>query len=127
MRILQTNLGRGRAAQNLAFATAKQSNIDILIISEPNKNIVRGSEWIKDRQSNVAILFTNKKVEVRKVEHGEGYVYLRINCGAIYCCYISPNISMRECEDKVDEIMGSVRRRKEECIILGDINSKSIQ
>ncbi|KAK9729971.1 Endonuclease-reverse transcriptase [Popillia japonica] len=144
MRILQTNLGRGRAALNLAFATAKQSNIDILIISEPNKNIVRGSEWIKDRQSNVAILFTNKKVEVKKVEHAEGYVYLRINCGAIYCCYISPNISMincgaiyccyispnismREYEDKVDEIMCSVRRRKEECIILGDINSKSIQ
>lgn len=66
-------------------------------------------------------------MEVRKVERSEGYVYFRINCSAIYCYYISANISIKEYKNKVNKIIDSVYRKKEECIILGDINSKSIQ
>lgn len=127
VKLLQTNLGRTRAAHDLAYATAKHMNVDILIISEPNKNLMEGSEWIKDNRGDVAVLFINKAVEVAKVEPGEGQIYLRLKHCAVWCCYISPNIHMEEYKERVDQIMGRVRQRCEQAIVLGDINSKSVQ
>lgn len=46
---------------------------------------------------------------------------------AIYCCYIAPNITMEKYEEKVNEVMKQVRHRNEESIILGNINTKSVQ
>ncbi|KAK9729861.1 hypothetical protein QE152_g15703 [Popillia japonica] len=81
MKILQANLRRGRAAHDIAYASAKEIGADILIVGEPNKNTVRGSDWIKDRKGDVAILFLNKRIVVLKVKPEEGYVYLRFKKG----------------------------------------------
>ncbi|KAG5886457.1 hypothetical protein JTB14_012869 [Gonioctena quinquepunctata] len=42
MTILQTNLGRNRAAHDAAFATATDIDADIIVVSEPNKKICNG-------------------------------------------------------------------------------------
>ncbi|KAK9709304.1 hypothetical protein QE152_g26700 [Popillia japonica] len=42
LKVLQTNLGRGRAAHDLAYATAKNKGVDIILVSEPNKTITKG-------------------------------------------------------------------------------------
>ncbi|KAK9719715.1 hypothetical protein QE152_g22493 [Popillia japonica] len=92
IRIIQTNLGRGRAAHDLAYATAKQKKVDIIIVSEPNKKIVQSNEWVKDIrvdvaivQSNewvkdirvdVAVLFVNRKLNVSNIKVKEGYIVI---------------------------------------------------
>ncbi|KAK9686493.1 Endonuclease-reverse transcriptase [Popillia japonica] len=142
LKILQTNLGRGRRAHDLAYATAKQSNVDILIVGEPNKKIVDGKKWVTDGSKDVAILFVNKCLVVTNVERKKGYLvnkclvvtnverkkgYLRVNLGKwdLYCCYISPNISIEEYMKLVDEIANQVKTTKREAVIAGDVNAKS--
>ncbi|KAK9745027.1 hypothetical protein QE152_g7265 [Popillia japonica] len=145
MKILQANLRRGRAGHDIAYASAKEIgadilivgepnkntvrgsdwSADILIVGEPNKNTVRGSDWIKDRKGDVAILFFNKRIVVLKVKPEEGYVYLRFKEYAMYCCYISPNITFDEFQGRVYTLMNSIHGQNEEALVLGDINAKS--
>lgn len=35
---------------DLAYGTAVQTNIDNMIMCEPNKNVVEGSDWEKDKE-----------------------------------------------------------------------------
>ncbi|KAK9700811.1 hypothetical protein QE152_g31017 [Popillia japonica] len=83
------NLRRGRVAHDIAYASAKEIGADILIVGEPHKNTVRGSDWIKDRKGDVAILFLNKRIVVLKVKPEEGYIYLRFKEYAMYCCRVA--------------------------------------
>lgn len=40
----------------------KQMVKGIMSVHELNKNLVKGSEWLKDSRVDIAILFTNKTV-----------------------------------------------------------------
>lgn len=124
-KILQTNLGRMRAAHDLAYATAKHKGFDIIVISEPNKKIIEGNEWIKDKRKDVAVLFVNRMLEVTSVMVEEGYVVVRFEKWDLYCCYLSPNIGMDEYVEKADEVVNHIIARKREAIIAGDLNAKS--
>ncbi|KAK9722310.1 hypothetical protein QE152_g19744 [Popillia japonica] len=119
MKILQANLRRGRVAHDIAYASAKEIGADVLIVGEPNKNTVRGSDWIKDRKGDVAILFLNKRIVVLKVKPEEGYIYLRFKEYAMYCCYISPNITFDEFQGRVYTLMNSIHDQNEEALVLG--------
>ncbi|CAH1960191.1 unnamed protein product [Acanthoscelides obtectus] len=44
LRILQTNLGRETAAHDIAFATVAEYNIDLLVVGEPNKTIIKAQK-----------------------------------------------------------------------------------
>lgn len=55
MRILQSNLGRGRAALNLLHDTVVRKKIDVAIVSEPNIALTNGSEWVRDCEKSVAL------------------------------------------------------------------------
>lgn len=78
IKILQTNLGRTRAAHDLAYANCKQCGIDLLIMSEPNKNRVKGSDWIKDKREDTAVLWVNRSLVLVSSEPGEGYLALNL-------------------------------------------------
>lgn len=125
LKVMQTNLGRGRAAHDLAYATARKEGVDILLVGEPNKTITKGGEWIKDERGDVAVLLINKKVIVTQTKAGKGYVSISLEGCELYCCYISPNIELEEYKEKVDEIANHVRAGKKEAIIAGDLNAKS--
>lgn len=125
LKILQTNLGRGRAAHDLAYATAKQRGVGVLIVCEPNKTITKSSHWIKDERADVAVLFVNKRIPVTDTNVGKGYISIDFGRWVLYCCYLSPNIDMDEYTEKVDEIVNHMRSSKKEAVIAGDINAKS--
>lgn len=65
MRFLQINVGRGREAHNVAFATADRIKADVIIIIEPNVKITEGGAWVKDRRKDVAI-FLRKRMRKSK-------------------------------------------------------------
>lgn len=47
--ILQINVGVGRAAQDLALATANNSGIDIVILSEQYRNKEEEDGWYSEQ------------------------------------------------------------------------------
>lgn len=132
IKILQLNLGRGRAAHYLAFLTLDEEEVDVLVVAEPNKKIVSGTRWLADSRRDVGIYFRNKKVGV--VEHmcgdgyvmcGDGYVYVEFEDFRMMVCYIFPNLPREEYETRVDEIMEVIRAREGPTMVLGDLNAKS--
>lgn len=125
IKILQTNLGRARVPHDLAYATAIKKNVDILVVGEPNKRIVQANQWIKDKTEVVAVMFTNKNIQVSDIQTEDGYISVKLRKGYIYCCYFSPNISFEDFGKRVDRLMEDVGTKRGEKIIMGDINAKS--
>lgn len=125
MKCLQTNIGRSRAAHDIAYAVAKEKNIDIIIISEPNINIAKSQNLITDNRMDVAILILNRNIGVNRVEKGEGYVKIEFDTWILYGCYISPNIPLMEFKQYIDKVMTNIRDSKKEKIFAGDLNAKS--
>jgi hypothetical protein len=57
MKVLQANVDRGRAAQELLEHTALSMRVDVVILAEPNKRIsqVRKRGWDMDESEDVAV------------------------------------------------------------------------
>lgn len=47
IKILKANLGRAYAAQDMACASAKRKDIDLLVVSEPTKNVLVKASGLK--------------------------------------------------------------------------------
>lgn len=109
----------------MAYATARHTDTDMLIVCVPNKKYAQSSGWVKNKRLDVGILFINKKVRVRNMSANAGFVTLDLENCRVICCYISPNVPMDKNKDQVNRIMGKLRGGKEEYLILGDINTKS--
>lgn len=123
LKFLQTNLGRSRAAHDLAHKTMKEENACITLLSEPNKNKVK-HDLIKDSNSDTTIWLSNK-LTIAECFAGRGFSAVRSQGIDIYSCYISPNCTLSEFEIVIDNIMATVRNRKNDAIITGDFNAKS--
>lgn len=89
IKTLQTNIGRARAAHDLAHATVKKRCVDILLVSEPNKSIITSREPIKDESQNVAVLLISKKLPktYKREERLRKHHYCRM--GALLLLYIA--------------------------------------
>ncbi|KAK9680407.1 hypothetical protein QE152_g39114 [Popillia japonica] len=73
------------------------------------RKIIQNNEWIKDKSEDVAVLFMNKKIEIISVRLKEGDIGLNFVGWDMYCCYISPNITLDKYMEKVDEIVNGVK------------------
>lgn len=60
MKFLQANLNRCKAAQELLHQTVREKEIDVLIVTEPNKKIV--SNWHVDQKTNAVTRICNNKI-----------------------------------------------------------------
>ncbi|KAK9692809.1 hypothetical protein QE152_g34898 [Popillia japonica] len=118
LKILQVNIGRAKTAQDILHATASardidiviisepnkkismESNlasardIDIVIISEPNKKISMESNFILDNKNNVAMYIRNKNLGICGHTKGNGYVCLKWKSWCLLGCYCSPNVDL---------------------------------
>ncbi|KAG5889256.1 hypothetical protein JTB14_025516 [Gonioctena quinquepunctata] len=91
LKIIQANLNRSKAAHDLAFAIAAEKNVDLLIVSEPNKKLIESQAWLKDGRGDVAALFLNKSVEVTIVRRKRAFLCIHMSHCCMIMIYISPN------------------------------------
>lgn len=97
MRILQCNLGRGRAATNLLQDTVRRKNINPAIAPEPNTVLSNGSEWVRDCEKCVALrVYSNQAWPAEDGSPGKDFAWIRIKGINFVECYISPNITLAE-------------------------------
>lgn len=120
LKILQMNVGRSRAATDLAMATA-----NLLVVVEPNIRKVQGKSWARDLDCWVAINVINGDLRQPKCHRGNGYLVLEFEEITLVGCYISPNITVAEYDIKVYVIMDTVLRNLKRTMIMGDLNAKS--
>lgn len=125
IKLLQVNVGRSRAATDLALATAQEKEADVLVLIEPNVRKVQGSPWLQDRRCDVAINLLNRNFCQPVCIREDGFVTLKFAEFTLVGCYISPNVSEEEYDRRVYEIMDCVITNPSKTLLMGDLNAKS--
>ena len=73
-KVIQVNLNRARAAQELLYATAAELEADILIVSEPNiKHVSECEKWITDELMDAAIYVCDPRKTPTKIGRGRDF------------------------------------------------------
>lgn len=127
-RILQINVNRSRTATDMALATARHLQVDIILISEPNKALTTTrKEWLSDERKDSAIIILNRNVKVSEQGSGDGYTYMKTAEYTIFSCYSSGNRDLTCLENTLEDIATHTRNTNGHCVIAGDFNSKSPQ
>ena len=90
--MLQINLNRSREAQDLAILTAREREVDILVISEQNRDL-HDAMWFKDKRGDAAIyVCKDEHYRAREVISGNGYVGVALGQLTIFSCYFASNV-----------------------------------
>jgi hypothetical protein len=126
--ILQVNLNRCTAAQDLLRHVAMERKVDIAIVAEPY-NLQGLSEWVVSndglaglgalgRGRSVRLFFTNVRSRPGMVSAGfEGTTYIS--------CYFSPSRPKNDFKTFLNDLEDLVRRCAGPLVIGGDFNAKS--
>ena len=109
----------------MAYLIADKKEIDIIVVSEPNRKMMENSRWIVDKKVDVGVYFRNRNVPIISVEKRDGFIRVQCRTYSIYCCYCSPNVSFTVFEQYVETLMHLIRAKGEEAIVMGDLNIKS--
>lgn len=122
MKILQINLNRCRVAHDLLYHTAKEKEIDLCLVSEPNENITK--EWGGHRDAKVWIV--SGDLYVGRAGSGLGHSWIETRGMNIISCYMTPNQTEEELEEILESISETIRGSREKDILIGgDFNAKS--
>ena len=128
MTILQINLNRSKAAQDLAYATATNMCANLIIASEPNIAHVRDNQrWITDNKIDAAIYCTDPGNNISKRGKGNGFVWGSYEGVTIFSCYITRNCSMETYREFLSDLDGVIRRTPGDKLVMGDFNAKSTE
>ena len=128
--VMQCNTNRCKAAHDLLENTLTTRGYDICLVSEPNRNRVKGSSWEVDDKQDVGI-WRSKAMQEFIVARGRGtgFVWIDIGAAVVYGCYVSPNISQTDFESYLTVLEGSIRTwsARRRVVLAGDFNSAATE
>nr|XP_022916194.1 uncharacterized protein LOC111426083 [Onthophagus taurus] len=126
IKIMQVNTNRSAEAMNIVERNIAKKEIDVVIVSEPNKRKIETGKWLKNGDMSVAIKITNLDIRANSWEEGSGFVAIKTKIGTIVGCYLTPNNTIEFFKEQLEEISQVIDRRDEqEIIVAGDFNAKS--
>ena len=129
MKIIQINTNRSWAAHDLLEQTAVEEKADIVLISEPNINLItkRPDVWYTSEDKSAAIKITNRNLKCTGTGSGNGYVWVETDNLKIVSCYISPNVDISVFENILQMIGNNITANNQthRTIVAGDLNAKS--
>lgn len=127
IRILQCNLKRCSAAQDLLSQLVVELEADVLIISEQYRNI-DNSMWFTNTTDTAAIRVANtQKLRIEAHGAGEDYVWVRADNTTYVSVYLSPNTTALEYREKLDAVEDALRSVTGELVVAGDFNARALE
>ncbi|XP_033310781.1 uncharacterized protein LOC117211222 [Bombus bifarius] len=106
MRILQTNLGRSRRAQDLLHQTIRESTVALAVVTEPYR-VLDVPEWVGDTDGMVAVTWTSMPgafAHRALLERGNGYAAVEWAGMMMVGVYVSPNSGRAAFEEFLDAV-----------------------
>ncbi|KAJ3661622.1 hypothetical protein Zmor_006010 [Zophobas morio] len=123
LKVIQANVNRATAAQDLVMHTAVELDSNVIAISKPNNRIVSQGNWFIDETQDTAIQIIDKPIG--KIGKGKGFMYVEIEQIIIYSCYISPNLQIPTFESYLETLGNDLKKHKKHLVLTGDFNAKS--
>lgn len=125
LKVLQANVNHCAGAQDLLVQSLAQWHINVAVISEPYR-ISDRSDWVGDSTNSVAIVTNTCDTPVTSSISKNGCVGIRIGAICIVGVYFSPNRTLAEFEEFLNEVDVVIRwSRPFGLIVAGDFNAKS--
>nr|XP_022907667.1 uncharacterized protein LOC111419131 [Onthophagus taurus] len=124
--VLQANVNRSTEAMNLVELYVSEQSVDVVMLSEPNKNKVKCGNWYKNSDSDVAVKIISDDLVVYGTVSGSGFVIVKMDFVDIIGCYLTPNEPLCDFKNKLENIASIMQQNKtKNIIVMGDFNSKS--
>lgn len=122
LKILQINTDRVRAAHDLMTARVKQLNIDMCLISEPNKT--KTKDW--EGHPDAKVYISKNSTYISGSGAGSGFSWVEFEKIIIVSCYVSPNSDMEYIENTLGELSQLIQNKRPKGFLIGgDFNAKS--
>ena len=124
LKFAQLNVNRSKCAHDLLWTDS--ADCDLILITEPNRALVREKKLISDTNNDVAVIIRNQSdiTAVIEVKASDGYVCVEFGAYAVIVCYVSPNVPIEKLEHVLESMQRDLNRVKP-LVIAGDLNSKS--
>lgn len=121
VRFIQINLNHCTGAQSLLAETAREENVDVLLVTEQHRN--EGANWYSDRSGRAAI------ANVTGVDFDQigpmdtGFQWVTMKGIRIYSCYCRPKLPIVEYEGYNSKIEDDIRRARGNVLVTRDFNA----
>lgn len=128
MNITQVNLNRSWAALDLLKQRMAEDELDIVVVSEPPRNVSAGPAWSASGDGLAAIMWNPSGLFVRYcVGVACGAFFVVARCGGIYIAsvYLSPSLQLRTFASALRELDGLCNQFPASLLICGDFNAHS--
>ena len=127
-KVLQINLNRCRLAQDIMIQNAWEMEVDIVVISEPYKQL---PEWDNDGTGDASLWvtgFNGRFASVAKKLRAGGIVAAEIENTVIISCYCSPNrkVDFPKYLDELEDILKEAWAPGKRTIVTGDLNAEAV-
>ncbi|XP_066247231.1 uncharacterized protein [Euwallacea similis] len=110
----------------MAFLEAAKRNVDLIVASEPNKNLIQNNpKWMGENLGDVAIWARTNNARFSKVTRGDGFIALFGEEYTIIAGYISPNCTMERFDRYLNDLQQVATGQHGELILIGDFNANS--
>lgn len=125
MRIIQINLNHCETAHHILMQTARTTNTDVVLVSDPYKT-PKNNNWVHDKMKLASIWICGKHAFQATNEENEGFVTAKINGIQFYSCYAPPRLTPVEFQTLLDKIVSDAENRTP-VLIGGDFNAWSTE
>uniref|UniRef100_A0A6M2DSR2 Putative r1-6 dk n=1 Tax=Xenopsylla cheopis TaxID=163159 RepID=A0A6M2DSR2_XENCH len=125
MKIMQLNINHCEAAHDLLVQTTRELKIDLVLLSEPYKQLT-GEPWETDTTAK-AVIWSCGKFPLQNITgNGDaGFVAASVDGVRFYSCYAPPSISIAEFTDFLDRLVEDAKQHHP-VAIAGDFNSWAV-
>lgn len=126
IKFLQINLHTCKKAHDILDQYTKDTDIDIVLMSEQNKKIAEDRNYPRDLNNDAAIWIRTSKVRINGIQRELGYVCVITETTLIISAYISPNAPLQTFKNIIISICETLRQHRHlKWIVVGDLNAKS--
>lgn len=127
IKFLQINVGVCGEAHDFMEATAKELQVDVVIVSEQLRNKPEEEGWYSDLEDKAAVAVYNPGLSIFEIgpKDNRGFRWIEVGGIRVYSCYWSPNTDFASFENFLDRLETSIRSSESPVLVAGDFNAKS--
>lgn len=125
VKFLQMNAMCSRFAMDLLLSSARKRNADVLVVSEPNKEMCADGTWYADPTRSAALRVFGNRTIIYSRKRCRYAVMADLGKVVVISLYLSPNITMDEFEAGLSRVAEWIVGCRKKVIVTGDFNAKS--